>query len=246
VSIDCSLTTDALIADIFLGTFWWPHISCVGLVNPEQMANVDFNLEELNDPKSFVTFVRDRGRAWVLSSNPLGTREVGLGMHGCNCYSSGEERKIACMVSRGLPHIMAWAKITHQIPSLTEDIVVVDGEPDPNGTVITALLGKGIEETPNGHGVPGTGILGKLEAFVDGLALESSIVPVLNTVADPGENKESFDVDDGDPGENSDGESSESSEVTVIHDPHHSSNDIVTGPSGLKGLHAIREDTDKE
>ena len=202
----------ALLTDLFLGTFWWPHISCIGLVNPEQMANVDFNLAELKDPKSFASFVRDRGRAWVLSNNPLGTREVGLGTHGCNCYSSGEDKKISCMVSRGLAHIMTWANLMHQIPSLAEDIVVVDGEPNPNGEVISAMLGMDINKSPDEDKMPDTGILGKLEGFVGGLALESSIVTLSGAVTGDnatGADKNNESIDLGDEitgGDTSDGE----------------------------------------
>jgi hypothetical protein len=136
---------------------------------------------------------------------------------------------------------------------LAEDIVVVDGEPDPNGIVITSLLKVGVEKTPDDYEVSDSGILDKLEAFMNSLALESGIVTVLNTAADLNaaealKVQEPFE-DDENAGEKIDGGVSERSEAMVFHDPHHPANDIVTGhptSAGLKDLHAIREDTDEE
>jgi hypothetical protein len=214
---------------------WWPHISSIGLVNPEQVADVDFDFTELKNPKSFVSFVRERGRAWVLSSQPLGAREVGLGMHGCNCYSSGEDKRIACMVSRALAHIMAWANLMHSIPSLAEDIVVVEGEPNPSSKVISAMLGMDIDEDETTNGdedeMPDNAILEGLEGFVNGLALKSNLVSFGALAADDtteaGENKLVYDNDDI-IDETPDGENSDDSDVTVVHDPQPSFNNIVT------------------
>lgn len=163
------------------------------------------------------------------------------------------------MVSRALTHIMAWLNLMHAVPSLAENIVVVDGEPEPNGSVVRAMLGVENGKFSVGDKTQDAHILEQLEGFLNGMALESDIMNMIGEKVDGDEANKADAVDGTEPdvhmgeaieGGTSDGNSSDDSDVTIVPDPRHPvNNTVVTGhapPFDLKNLHDIREDTDEE
>lgn len=85
--------------------------------------------------------MKHRSRGWTLSGKPLGTRVPGLEhLHGCNTYSSGENTKSTCMVTRGVGHILTWMNIMHYSPMAMEKFDVVPGETDPSSEAVRAPL----------------------------------------------------------------------------------------------------------
>jgi hypothetical protein len=93
---------------------------------------MDTKVDDLNDPKSFTWFMKNRCRGWAISDKPIGTRLPGLDdLHGgCSIYSAGEATKSACMMTRGIAHILTWMNIMHHCPLATEKSDVNPGEHD--------------------------------------------------------------------------------------------------------------------
>ncbi|KXG48729.1 uncharacterized protein PGRI_025990 [Penicillium griseofulvum] len=115
--------------------FWSPNISSLTLINPEIIGKMDTKVDDLNDPKSFAWFMKNRCRGWAVSDKPIGTRLPGLDdLHGgCSIYSAGEVTKSACMMTRGIAHILTWMNIMHHCPLAIEKSDDVNpGEHDPS------------------------------------------------------------------------------------------------------------------
>ncbi|KAF7585664.1 hypothetical protein BBP40_010345 [Aspergillus hancockii] len=111
---------------------WRPYISAMCLSNPLHGDQVDLTNrdEDPNSPSSFSAFVSSRCRAYVLSHEPLGFPIPGSRLHGCNCYSSGEELNIECIMARAWEHMLEWLNKAHADPTLFEaqlKITEVDG-----------------------------------------------------------------------------------------------------------------------
>lgn len=154
---------------------------------------------------------------------------------------------------------MTWLNLMHEVPALAENIVVVDGEPEPNGPVVRAMLRMDNDKFHDEDKTQDTHILECLEGFVNGMALESDMVNMIGEKANGDEANKTDAVDGTGPdmhmgeaieGGTSDGNTSDDSDVTVVPDPRHPVKDtVVTGhapPFDLKNLHDIREDTDEE
>ncbi|CAG8377921.1 unnamed protein product [Penicillium salamii] len=156
-------------------SFWRPHMSSIAIANPEQVVTVDFDVSDLGNPESFLSFLKNRGRGWVLSSKELGVREVGLGTHGVNCFSSGEDYRITRLVSRSISHIISWQNIMYLIPTMMEQVVLIDGEPYPDGQVIRGMLGLDVYENYSGDEPLDTELSEVLEGFVNGLFTEMDL-----------------------------------------------------------------------
>jgi hypothetical protein len=112
----------------------------MALINPEALSSHDFDVGDATDSKSFAHFLQTRCRAWVLSDSPIGTRVDDHNIYGCNVYSCGEDRKTACMITRGLGHIWSWIKVMHQCPLAREASDVVPGESNLSSKFIGPLL----------------------------------------------------------------------------------------------------------
>ncbi|CAG8257272.1 unnamed protein product [Penicillium salamii] len=156
-------------------SFWRPHISSIALANPEQVVTVDFDVSDLGNPHSFLSFLKNRGRGFVLSSKELGGREVGLGTHGVNCFSGGEDYRITRLVSSSISHIISWQNVMYLIPTMVEQVVLVDGEPYPDGQVIRGMLGLDVYKNYSEDQPLDTALDEVLEGFVNGLFTEMDL-----------------------------------------------------------------------
>ncbi|KAJ5341228.1 hypothetical protein N7541_010352, partial [Penicillium brevicompactum] len=246
---------------------WAPHISCIAIVNPEQIVCVDFELADLGDPGSFFNFMVDRARGWVLSVQTLGAREIGLSTYGINCFSSGEASRITCMVSRALPNILSWLHLMHRVPTLKERLYIVRGEPAPEGNVIRAMRGLDVYQTYSEDDTLDCELTEELTDFVNDLALDSDEVREMGErLKDATEleddqgwrfvDDEEFDADSESGGGVDTDVDSICSDETVVQDPpashiSHSSRAGKafhgnTAPYDLKNIHDIREDSNEE
>ncbi|CRL17654.1 Arb2 domain [Penicillium camemberti] len=185
-------------------SFWSPHISSLSLINPEAIATTKNKTDDVKDPASFAWFMKHRSRGWTLSRKPLGTRVPGLEhIHGCNTYSSGENTKSTCMVSRGVGHILTWMNIMHYSPMATEKFDVVPGESDLSSEAADALLLSDILlEVPGGKiEVHSLEVMNQIKSFLTGVTFTKEMVTFFNA-------KFSFD---------SDGDSDGDSECTAVY-----------------------------
>ncbi|CAG8948640.1 unnamed protein product [Penicillium salamii] len=156
-------------------SFWRPHMSTIALANPEQNVTVDFDVSDYGNPESFLSFLKNRGRGFVLSSKEVAVREVGLGTHGVNCFSGGDDYRISRLVSRSISHIISWQNIMYLIPTMMEQVVPVDDEPYPDGQVIRGMLGLDVYEDYSENQPLGTELSEVLEGFVNGLFTEMDL-----------------------------------------------------------------------
>lgn len=97
------------------------------LIDPRQIFD-PATIPDLRFPGSFASFMRDRCRAWVRSDLPLGSHEIGIGAHGCNCYAAGETTHINAMLPRSLEKVLMWMELMHANPSMKEVPCLVEGE----------------------------------------------------------------------------------------------------------------------
>ncbi|KAI9929242.1 hypothetical protein ASPWEDRAFT_103510 [Aspergillus wentii DTO 134E9] len=107
---------------------WRPYISGICLSNPLQFTHIDL-LD--TSASSFSAFVSSRCRAYVLSDRPLGMPVSGFREHGCNCYSSGEELNIECIMASAWESMLEWLGKVHADPGYCEkQLMVQDVEVD--------------------------------------------------------------------------------------------------------------------
>lgn len=124
-----------------------------------------------------------RSRGWTLSSKPLGTRVPGLEhLHGCNTYSSGENTKSTCMVTRGVGHILTWMNIMHYSPMAMEKFDVVPGETDPSSEAVRALLpNEMVPEVPGGKiEVHSLEVMNQIKGFLTGVTFTKEMITFFN------------------------------------------------------------------
>ncbi|OJD15018.1 hypothetical protein AJ78_04703 [Emergomyces pasteurianus Ep9510] len=99
---------------------WKPRISSICLTNPLHDTN------HLHPP-DFAAFMSTRSRAYLLSDKPLDTPIAGRYEFGCNCYSSGEELNVECIMPRAWRGILTWLDAMYEDNGL-EEVAVVVGE----------------------------------------------------------------------------------------------------------------------
>lgn len=103
---------------------WKPYISGICLGNPLQSTAVDLDMSTLTDPQSFTAFLASRGRAYVLSSDKTGKFQSGYRDHGCNCYASGEELNVECIMPHAWRDMLAWLDMLYQNPDYAEQVMI--------------------------------------------------------------------------------------------------------------------------
>ncbi|KAL4808833.1 Arb2 domain-containing protein [Aspergillus unguis] len=120
---------------------WRKYISAMVLATPLHTKASD--LVESTAQGSFAAFMSSRCRAYTLSPEPLGfplpISEAQL--HGCNCYSSGEELNAECIMPKAWPHMLNWLKRAYDDENFCEAQLVVH-EADGNES---ALDGEGAQ-----------------------------------------------------------------------------------------------------
>lgn len=106
------------------GSTWSPYISSIQFTNPLHFTRLELANSDINNPDSFAAFLASRGRAYVLSEEPLGTPVQGFNDHGCNCYSGGEALNIECLMPGAWRAMVDWlAKVRD--PGFSEDVLVL-------------------------------------------------------------------------------------------------------------------------
>ncbi|OQE03939.1 hypothetical protein PENSOL_c001G04735 [Penicillium solitum] len=164
-------------------SFWSPHISSLSLINPEAIAITKNKTDDVKDPESFAWFMKHRSRGWTLSGKPLGTRVPGLEhLHGCNTYSSGENTKSTCMVTRGVGHILTWMNIMHYSPMAMEKFDVVPGETDPSSEAVRAPLPDDmVPEVPGGKiEVRSLEVMNQIKGLLTGVTFTKEMITFFN------------------------------------------------------------------
>lgn len=104
---------------------WRGIISGIGLTNPLHFKHVHLTDEDADEEGSFAWFLERRCRAYVLSPEGLGTPMEGFGLHGCNCYSGGEELNIECIMPRAWGHMLEWLERVHADQGVCEPKLVI-------------------------------------------------------------------------------------------------------------------------
>ncbi|OJJ78636.1 uncharacterized protein ASPGLDRAFT_182350 [Aspergillus glaucus CBS 516.65] len=123
---------------------WSSYINAICLATPLHFANIDLNpYDNDNDneseaetnnnsnPNSFTSFLLARGRAYVVSPEPRGVPVPGIEEHGCNCFASGEELNIECVMGAAWKEMVQWFEKVHADPEYCEnryDVTTVDAE----------------------------------------------------------------------------------------------------------------------
>ncbi|OAX77830.1 hypothetical protein ACJ72_07868 [Emergomyces africanus] len=95
-----------------------PRISSICLANPLHDTN------HLHPP-DFAAFMSTRSRAYVLSDKPLDTQVAGRYEFGCNCYSSGEQLNVECIMPRAWRSMLTWLDGMFEDKGLEEVAVIV-------------------------------------------------------------------------------------------------------------------------
>lgn len=101
------------------------------LCNPLHFTHVDLlDLHNDNDDpnpttSNFLSFLRSRSRAYLISPEPCGVPIPGISDHGCNCFSSGESLNIEGVVPAAWREVVKWLEAVHADPEYCEDIVDV-------------------------------------------------------------------------------------------------------------------------
>lgn len=101
------------------------------LCNPLHFTQVDLvDLQNDNDDtnpttSNFLSFLRSRSRAYLISPEPRGVPVAGISDHGCNCFSSGEALNIEGVMPAAWREIVKWLEAVHADPGYCEDIVEV-------------------------------------------------------------------------------------------------------------------------
>ncbi|KAL2868599.1 uncharacterized protein BJX67DRAFT_45896 [Aspergillus lucknowensis] len=116
---------------------WRQHISAICLSNPLHTKTTDLPQADgqKDYPGSFPAFVASRCRAYLLSDQPLGLPLFDTPEHGCNCYSSGEELNVECIMPKAWPHMLKWLNRAYEDPDYCEEqLEMVQVPPASNGT----------------------------------------------------------------------------------------------------------------
>ncbi|KAJ5608909.1 hypothetical protein N7528_009476 [Penicillium herquei] len=109
---------------------WQPYISGICLGDPQQTTYADLDMGTIGDPLSFTSFIASRCRAYVLSSEPLGTTQAGYRLHGCNCYSSGESLNSECIIPAAWKDMLQWLDTLYKDPEHSEHVMLCADDMD--------------------------------------------------------------------------------------------------------------------
>lgn len=69
-----------------------------------------------------------RCRAYVLSDRALDDPVPGAVDHGCNCYSSGEELNVECIMPKAWRSMLQWLEKAHEDPNFGEVQLVLQDD----------------------------------------------------------------------------------------------------------------------
>ena len=131
------------------GDFWRDSISAICLSHPLHHAQFELGQPgaESRPSDSFHSFVSSRCRAYVLSDKPVGMPVPGSDEHVCNCYSSGEELNVECIMPAAWKDMLEWLTRMYESPELCEEQLKVQdgvGQKPKNG--VEQKLKNGVEQ----------------------------------------------------------------------------------------------------
>lgn len=112
--------------------FWKKYLSGVCLADPYHTAAYDLDREKLTDKDSFTAFFSSRGRAYTLSSDPVGTMQPGYRDYGCNCYASGEELNSDSIAAKAWIDMLVWFDKLQEDPLYAENVTILADDMDEN------------------------------------------------------------------------------------------------------------------
>ncbi|PLN80712.1 Arb2 domain-domain-containing protein [Aspergillus taichungensis] len=102
---------------------WRGSISAICISHP--LHHAPFELDqpgaESSPSDSFPSFVSSRCRAYVLSDKQVGLPVPGSDEHVCNCYSSGEELNVECIMPAAWKDMLEWLTRMYESPELCEE-----------------------------------------------------------------------------------------------------------------------------
>lgn len=107
-----------------LGSGWRNSIAGICFGDPLHTVDVDVDISNKSDPESFAAFLAARCRAYVLSSEEIGTHEKDIGNFGCNCYSSSEPYNSDCIMIGAWKDMLARLIIYFEEPGFSEPEIV--------------------------------------------------------------------------------------------------------------------------
>ncbi|KAJ9298698.1 hypothetical protein DTO271G3_3665 [Paecilomyces variotii] len=103
---------------------WNSHISAMCLANPLHYNGIhlfpDPSSASSETENSFENFISSRCRAYVLSDRPVNDPVAGAADHGCNCYASGEELNVECIMPKAWKSMLEWLGKAHADPNFGE------------------------------------------------------------------------------------------------------------------------------
>ncbi|KAL1886116.1 hypothetical protein Plec18167_000045 [Paecilomyces lecythidis] len=123
---------------------WSSHISAICLANPLHYNGIHIFPESSSSAteNSFENFVSSRCRAYVLSNRSLGDPVPGAVDHGCNCYASGEELNVECIMPKAWKSMLEWLEKAHDDPTFGEvQLVLKDDLEDDTEAVDSEAKG---------------------------------------------------------------------------------------------------------
>ncbi|KAJ9201920.1 hypothetical protein DTO164E3_3358 [Paecilomyces variotii] len=124
---------------------WSSHISAMCLANPLHYNGIhifpDPSSASSETENSFENFISSRCRAYVLSDRPVNDPVPGAADHNCNCYASGEELNVECIMPKAWRSMMEWLGKAHTDPNFGEVQLVLQEDVET-----TASADKGSEE----------------------------------------------------------------------------------------------------
>ena len=69
-----------------------------------------------------------RARAYLIHSTPLGTPLYGREEIGCNCYSSGENEHVECIMPNAYTSMLEFFQLTRNLPGYEEQPLSIERE----------------------------------------------------------------------------------------------------------------------
>lgn len=87
-------------------------------------------MDRLPDKDSFTAFLSSRGRAYILSSDPIGTLQPGYRTYGCNCYASGEPVNIDSIMPSAWIDMLVWLDKLQEDPYYAENVTILADDMD--------------------------------------------------------------------------------------------------------------------
>lgn len=110
--------------------FWKDYVCGICFTDPHHSAMSDLDMDKLADKDSFTAFLSSRGRAYILSSDPIGTLQPGYRTYGCNCYASGEPFNFDSIMPSAWIDMLVWLDKLQEDPYYAENVTILADDMD--------------------------------------------------------------------------------------------------------------------